>query len=128
MSALRFQNKSKCVRNETGAAAESRNCSQHLGSSHGKKKEKKNMRTGQGLCQEHYTFLCSKQKCAMRGKPGWRQKLLCGGIKQAKQADADLPSLRVERAEGGKSLRNDARTVSSQAICILDLIHATPRS
>ena len=39
MSALRYQNKSKCVRNETGAAAESRNSSQHLGSSHGKKKK-----------------------------------------------------------------------------------------
>ena len=67
------------------------------------KKKKKNMRTGQGVCQEHYTFLCSKQKCAMRGKLGWRQKLLCGGIKQAKQADADLQSLPVEwsgRREG----------------------------
>ena len=39
----------------------------------------------------------------MRGKLGWRQKLLCGGIKQAKQADADLQSLPVEwsgRREG----------------------------
>ena len=61
MSALRYQNKSKCVRNETGAAAESRNSSQHLGSSHGKKKEKKHVHGPRSLSGAlHFSFVVNK--------------------------------------------------------------------